>query len=69
MFEDIVHNLEAPHAEGMLTVLVKPKHGAEDHREAWEKQESTPGHVDFVTDDLVAFLEQLPLGEQPPGKG
>ena len=25
MFEDIVHNLEAPHASGMLTVLVSPK--------------------------------------------
>ena len=37
MFEDMVHNLEAPHASGMLTVLVRPKPGALDHREDWEK--------------------------------
>jgi putative hydrolase of the HAD superfamily len=59
MFEDIVHNLEAPHSEGMLTVLVTPQTGAEDHREAWEKHGRTPGHVDFVTDDLVGFLNKL----------
>jgi len=59
MFEDIVHNLEAPHASGMLTVLVRPKAGAEDHREAWEKHEEAPRHVDFVTDDLVGFLQGL----------
>ncbi len=61
MFEDIVHNLEAPHAQGMLTVLVRPQQGAEDHREAWEKQAHTPGHVDFVTDDLTGFLNSLTL--------
>ncbi|MBB4199701.1 pyrimidine 5'-nucleotidase [Rhodoblastus sphagnicola] len=59
MFEDIVHNLEAPHASGMLTVLVKPKHGAEDFREAWEKHEGVPAHVDFATDDLVGFLAKI----------
>jgi putative hydrolase of the HAD superfamily len=59
MFEDIVHNLEAPHASGMLTVLVTPKQGAEDHREAWEKHGDVPAHVDFVTDDLVGFLDSL----------
>lgn len=64
MFEDIVHNLEAPHSSGMLTVLVRPRQGAEDHREAWEKQAweqqgDTPPHVDFVTDDLVSFLQRL----------
>ena len=64
MFEDIVHNLEAPHSSGMLTVLARPRQGAEDHREAWEKQAweqqgDTPPHVDFMTDDLVNFLERL----------
>jgi len=61
MFEDIVHNLEAPHSSGMLTVLVKPRDGAEDFREAWEKHEVTPRHVDFVTDDLAGFLQTLRL--------
>ena len=62
MFEDIVHNLEAPHASGMLTVLVTPKQGAHDHREDWEKHGSTPAHVDFVTDDLTDFLRALTSG-------
>jgi len=60
MFEDIAHNLEAPHARGMVTTLVIPVPGAHDHREDWEKLESDPPpHVDFVTDDLTAFLEGL----------
>lgn len=59
MFEDIAHNLEAPHASGMRTVLVRPKPGAFDHREAWEKQDAVPPHVDHVTDDLTAFLRRL----------
>lgn len=59
MFEDIVHNLEAPHARGMKTVLVVPRHGADDHREEWERHEAIPTHVDFVTDDLAAFLEAI----------
>jgi putative hydrolase of the HAD superfamily len=59
MFEDMVHNLEAPHASGMLTVLVRPKHGALDHREEWEKSSDKPPHVDFVTDDLEGFLRKV----------
>jgi putative hydrolase of the HAD superfamily len=59
MFEDIAHNLAAPHAAGLLTVLVRPKQGAEDHREAWEKHDEAPPHVDFTTDDLTDFLEGL----------
>jgi putative hydrolase of the HAD superfamily len=59
MFEDIVHNLEAPHVSGMLTVLVRPKLGAADHREPWEVSPATPPHVDFVTDDLTGFLRRL----------
>lgn len=59
MFEDIAHNLAVPHAAGMLTVLVRPKQGAEDHREAWEKHDEAPPHVDFTTDDLIGFLEGL----------
>lgn len=59
MFEDIVHNLEAPHARGMKTVLIVPKQGADDHREDWERHDAAPLHVDFITDDLTAFLEGL----------
>ena len=59
MFEDMVHNLEAPHASGMLTVLVTPRNGEHDHREEWEIARRTPPHVDFVTDDLTSFLNGL----------
>ena len=59
MFEDMVHNLEAPHASGMLTVLVTPRIGGYDHREDWEIGGGSPPHVDFVTDDLTAFLNGL----------
>ncbi len=56
MFEDIAHNLAAPHARGMRCTLVAPKAGQIDHREAWEIMRETPPHVDYVTDDLAAFL-------------
>ncbi len=59
MFEDIVHNLAAPHKHGMATTLVIPKAGASDHREAWEISSQTPTHVDFVTDDLAGFLRDI----------
>ena len=65
MFEDMVHNLEAPHASGMLTVLVTPRDGAHDHREDWEIARVTPPHVDFVTDDLEGFLRRLPAAGRP----
>jgi putative hydrolase of the HAD superfamily len=56
MFEDIVHNLEAPRKHGMATTLVVPRAGGGDHREAWEQAGEIPAHVDFVTDDLAGFL-------------
>lgn len=59
MFEDIVHNLEAPHARGMRTALVVPKPGQTDHREAWEIMREVPAHVDYVTDDLEGFLRSV----------
>jgi putative hydrolase of the HAD superfamily len=63
MFEDIARNLEVPHARGMLTVLLVPKRGAGDHREPWEATGATEPYVDFVTDDLAAFLRGLMLAE------
>ena len=56
MFEDIAHNLLVPHARGMATTLVVPKNGQTDHREPWEITREIPAHVDFVTEDLGAFL-------------
>ena len=59
MFEDIVRNLEEPHARGMRTTLVTPKPGAVDHREPWEIAGEAPAYVDFVTDDLAGFLQSI----------
>ena len=61
MFEDIAKNLFVPHARGMITTLVTPKKGAMDHREAWEIGSGREPYIDFVTDDLGAFLRDLPV--------
>jgi putative hydrolase of the HAD superfamily len=59
MFEDLEKNLLVPHQSAMKTVLVVAKSGETDHREAWEKVASAPAHVDFVTDDLPAFVASI----------
>jgi putative hydrolase of the HAD superfamily len=60
MFEDLDRNLVIPHQKGMTTVLIVPKPGQSDHREAFE----IPGteilpHVDFATYDLEGFLAEI----------
>ena len=59
MFEDLARNLEAPHALGMVTVLVVPEAQREVFREDWELEGRDAPHVDYVTDDLAAFLEGI----------
>ncbi len=62
MFEDLAQNLIVPHAREMTTVLVMPKPGQMDHREACEITSAIiPEHVDFVTTDLEGFLEKAVL--------
>jgi putative hydrolase of the HAD superfamily len=57
MFEDLARNLIIPHERGMTTVLVVPKPGQMDHRDAFEiTSEAVPPHIDFVTNDLARFL-------------
>ncbi|MEL6369605.1 MAG: pyrimidine 5'-nucleotidase [Pseudomonadota bacterium] len=79
MFEDLAHNLEAPHALGMTTVLVcddvkwfadepakkRPASLEDDHGD----------HIHHVTDDLTGFVQHLagnkptshkPSGHKPP---
>ena len=60
MFEDMPHNLEAPHALGMTTVLV---HSATtyDHpvQHAIRSWQAPPVHVHHMTDDLAGFLTRL----------
>jgi len=59
LFEDIDRNLIVPHQHGMTTILVLPAPGEKPEREDWEISEGSATHIDFVTDDLVGFLEAL----------
>ncbi len=63
MFEDLSRNLIVPHERGMTTVLVIPKPGQLDHRDASEiTSEAMPAHIDFVTSDLALFLRGVAPG-------
>jgi putative hydrolase of the HAD superfamily len=59
MFEDLSRNLAVPAALGMATVLIIPGEATEILGEAWEQEGREAPHVDFVTDDLSAFLESV----------
>jgi putative hydrolase of the HAD superfamily len=60
MFEDLPRNLSVPKALGMKTVLLVPRNLGSVVLESWELAENTdPGSIDFVTDDLASFLERL----------
>ena len=56
MFEDLPHNLEMAHTLGMKTILVMSgymDHPAQKNITSWRE---LPAHVNFMTDDLAAFL-------------
>jgi putative hydrolase of the HAD superfamily len=59
IFEDLARILEAPHALGMTTVLVVPEGTQLVLREEWELAGRDATHVDYVTDDLAAFLRGI----------
>ncbi len=59
MFEDMPHNLEAPHALGMTTVLVHsdyPDHPVQLQMRNWAE---LPAHIHHKTDDLTGFLQAV----------
>jgi putative hydrolase of the HAD superfamily len=59
MFEDMPHNLEAPHRLGMTTVLVHSDyidHPAQLQMRTWRV---LPDHIHFATDCLTSFLNSL----------
>ncbi len=59
MFEDMPHNLEAPHALGMTTVLVHsdyPDHPVQQQMRTWTK---LPQHIHHATQDLTGFLKEV----------
>ncbi len=59
MFEDMPRNLEVPKALGMVTVLIAPGGSQAPGVESWEFDGHDASHVDHVTDDLNAFLQEL----------
>jgi putative hydrolase of the HAD superfamily len=59
MFEDLPRNLVVPKALGMTTVLLVPNNLEETVVEWWEKTSGEEDHIDFVTDDLAAFLGKV----------
>jgi putative hydrolase of the HAD superfamily len=68
MFEDLPRNLVEPRALGMTTVLVVPNGTREVFREAWEIEGHDADHIDFLTDDLGAFLARIlsTIGDRGP---
>ncbi len=59
MFEDLARNLAVPHDLGMITVLVVPEGQREVFREAWELEGRDAPHIDYVTENIVGFIERL----------
>ncbi len=57
MFEDLPRNLAVPKTLGMRTVLVVPHNFDEAMGEDWERIGSDGDYIDYVTDDLSAFLQ------------
>ncbi len=61
MFEDVAKNLVVPRARGMKTILVTPKPGQDDHRQAHDRPDPlvAASLADVVTDDLGVLLRRL----------
>jgi len=59
MFEDMPHNLEAPHALGMVTVLVHSEYYDHPIQHQIKEWEVPPDHVHHLTEDLREFLTRI----------
>jgi len=59
MFEDLPHNLEAAHALGIVTVLVRSDYLDHPSQHALKAAGRLPDYIHFETDDLAAFLRQV----------
>jgi len=59
MFEDLARNLSVPHELGMVTVLVVPEGQREVFRESWELEGRDAPHVDYVTENIVEFIDTI----------
>jgi putative hydrolase of the HAD superfamily len=56
MFEDLPHNLEAAHALGIVTVLVKSDYCDHPSQHALREAGALPPYIQFETADLTRFL-------------
>ena len=56
MFEDLPRNLTVPKSLGMRTVLIVPQNIGSVLSEDWETVGADGDHIDYITDDLAAFL-------------
>lgn len=61
MFEDMPHNLEAPHALGMTTVLVHSSYYDHPIQLKIRQWIEPPEHVHHMTENLADFLERVAL--------
>jgi putative hydrolase of the HAD superfamily len=59
MFEDLARNLVVPKSLGMTTVLIVPRNFEPTFSEIWERDPAFDDAVDYVTDDLTGFLDNL----------
>ena len=59
MFEDLARNLVVPKTLGMRTVLIVPNNLEDTFGDVWEHEGHEGEHIDFVTDDLAAFLRSI----------
>ena len=59
MFEDMPHNLQAPHDMGMATVLVHSSYFDHPIQSQIKKWDTPPNHIHHMTEDLTAFLSGL----------
>lgn len=62
MFEDLARNLAVPKLLGMTTVLIVPNNFEPTFSEIWERDADNEDDVDYVTDDLAAFLATVRAG-------
>ena len=64
MFEDMPHNLEAPHTLGMTTVLVHSSYYDHPIQLKIRQWREPPEHVHHMTENLAGFLERVvPLAD------
>lgn len=66
MFEDMPHNLEAPHALGMVTILVKSNNFDHPAQKRLASSNENPSYIHHVTEDLTGFLTAI--SSQFPGR-